>query len=100
MSDSFPSQNKTDLEHLQKEAKKLLRQCRAGDRATIARMRAQLPRLVRADEREIASLMKLADVQHALAQEQGYASWGDMKRADSPVQQFLAAVRSGSLAAV
>jgi ankyrin repeat protein len=99
MSDSFQSHNKINLEHLQKEAKKLLRQCRAGDGGAIARMRAQLPRLARAGVPDVASLIKLADVQHALAREHGYESWGDMKKADSPIQQFLAAVRSGSLAA-
>jgi ankyrin repeat protein len=52
------------LEHLQKEAKRLLRAHRAGEPDAVRRLGAQ-----RTDE------VKLADAQLALAREYGFASW-------------------------
>jgi hypothetical protein len=71
MSDPFNLSLHVNLEFLRKEAKALLKQCRVQDAAAIARIRAQLPRV---DE------IKLADVQHALAREQGYMNWAELKR--------------------
>lgn len=93
MSDSL------NFERLRKEAKTLLAQCRAGDRTAIDRMRAQLPRLAAVDNQQIAAQIKLAGVHHALAREQSYRSWADLKRHDDPVARFLAAIRSGGLKA-
>ena len=76
-----------NLEYLRKEAKKLLKQCRAKDPEAIARVCAQLPNLAPEDA-------KLADVQHSLAREQGYANWAALKHADQPIERFLAAVRN------
>src|SRR5262249_46962085 len=75
----------TNIESLRKQAKTILKLCRSGDAAAIARMRAQLPRL--GDD------MKLADVHHALARELGYVNWAAVKLADQPLAQFLGAVR-------
>lgn len=80
------------LEFLRKEAKTILKQCRAGDASALARMRAQLPRL-NPDE------IQLADIHQALARENGYENWSALKRHDAPLARFLAAVRSGGLAA-
>jgi ankyrin repeat protein len=91
MSDSL------NLEQLRKEAKALLKQCRAGDQAAIVRVQSFLPRLAAAEDRQILGQIKLADVQHALAREHGYRSWADLKRHDEPIVRFLAAVRSGAL---
>jgi len=44
-----------NLEYLRKEAKTILKQCRAGDRASLERVRAQLPKLASMDLREIAN---------------------------------------------
>src|SRR5262249_22866876 len=55
------------LERLRKEAKKLVRACRAGDAEAVARVRA-------------GSSPLLADVQRALAREHGFANWADLKR--------------------
>src|SRR3989442_14452454 len=85
MSDSL------NLEFLRKEAKTILKQCRAGDAAVIARMRAQLPGL--------GSDIKLADVHHALAREHGYTNWAELKLNDQPLSRFLAAIRGGALKA-
>jgi ankyrin repeat protein len=74
-----------NIESLRKQAKALLKLCRSGDAAALARMRAQLPRL--------GDAIKLADVHHALARELGYANWAGLKLADQPLAQFLAAVR-------
>jgi ankyrin repeat protein len=80
-----------NVERLRKEAKRILKRCRAGDAASIDRLRAQLPNL---DLEQI----KLADVHHAVARELGYRNWGELKRNDAPLSRFLAAARSGSLA--
>lgn len=62
MSDSNPSNfpPNINLEFLRKEAKALLKRCRAGDAQATSRINAQLPR------QPAAADMKLADVQHAL----------------------------------
>ena len=86
-----------NLEYLRKEAKTILKQCRAGDRASLERVRAQLPKLASMEHREIAEQIKLADVHHVLAREHGCSNWGELKRYDAPLARFLAAARSGSL---
>ena len=40
-----------NLEHLRKEAKTILKQCRAGNTASIERVRLQLPKLALLDTR-------------------------------------------------
>jgi ankyrin repeat protein len=77
------------LERLRKEAKKLLRACRAGDDGALTRVRA-------------GAAPVLADAQRALAREHGFATWADLKReilARAPLSEhaarFLAAVRHG-----
>jgi hypothetical protein len=50
-----------NLEYLRKQAKTILKQCRAGDRTSVERVRAQLPKLASMDLREIAKEVKLAD---------------------------------------
>jgi ankyrin repeat protein len=89
-----------NLEYLRKEAKTILKQCRAGDRASLERVRAQLPKLASKDLREIAEQIKLADVHHALAREHDCSNWGELKRHDAPLARFLSAARSGSLKSV
>jgi hypothetical protein len=83
------------LEFLRKSAKTLLRACRAGDAASIARLRSALSHLAGLDDVAIAATVKLADVQHALARERGYASWAELKRHDEPVERFLVTIRGG-----
>lgn len=84
------------LEFLRKEAKALLKQCRSGDEQSIHRIRVQLHRMADLNDVQIAETIKLADVHHALARERGHANWGDLKREDSLVEQFLVAVRGAS----
>ena len=68
---STPSQ----LEFLKKEAKSLLKKCRAGDAGALKRMRASMPR-------PIAKEIQLTEIQYALAREHGYSSWPDLKRSE------------------
>jgi ankyrin repeat protein len=42
-------------------------------------------------------VIKLSDVQHAIARERGHENWGELKREDSIVDQFLVAVRGGTV---
>ena len=63
--------SRLNLEFLRKEAKSFLKLCRAGDAAALARLRLQLP---------AQTEIQLADVQHAMARESGYANWAELKR--------------------
>lgn len=85
-----------NLERLRKEAKALLKQIRAGDIAAIERTRVHLPTLSSLDNSNIPSQIKLADIQHVLARERGFKKWADLKRRDSPLERFLAAIRGGA----
>jgi ankyrin repeat protein len=84
--------NSFNLERLRKEAKALLKRIRAGDTAAFERIRVQLPKQPDLDTPQI----KLADIHHALARERGFENWTELNRRDSPLEQFLAAVRSGA----
>ena len=86
-----------NLEHLRKEAKTILKQCRAGNTASIERVRLQLPKLALLDTRGVAEQIKLADVQHAIARERGHKNWAELKRHDAPLSRFLSAARGGAL---
>jgi ankyrin repeat protein len=82
------------LEHQQKLAKRLLRDCWAGDADAIARVRAFLPNSPNPDT------MKLHDAQVVLARGYGFVSWAAMKRkieslSQSPLEQFDIAIREG-----
>jgi ankyrin repeat protein len=81
------------LEFLRKEAKALLKKCRSGDADAIRRVRLQLPRLASLTDVQLAEAVKLADIHHAVARERGHDSWGELKRGDSLVEQFLVAIR-------
>jgi hypothetical protein len=63
------------LEFLKKEAKYLLKLCRAGDATALARIRVSLPR-------PITEKLQLAEIHYALAREHGYSSWPDLKRSE------------------
>lgn len=99
MSDSSRIPSNVNLEYFRKQAKRLLRDCREGKVPAIARVRSQLPRINSLSPDEIAAQLKLGDVQHAIAREQGFPNWAALKLSDySPVDQFLAVVRNGALA--
>jgi ankyrin repeat protein len=81
-----------NLEHQQKLAKRLLRDCWAGDADAIARVQAFLPGSAN------PAALKLHDAQLVVARGYGFASWAAMKRkidslSQSPLEQFDIAVR-------
>jgi len=89
-----PLPPRPNLEHQQKLAKRLLRDCWAGDADAIARLRAFLPGSANPDA------LKLHDAQAVIARGYGFASWAAMKRkidslSRSPLEQFDIAVREG-----
>lgn len=63
------------LRTLRRQAKQLLKQARSGDPVLIARLRELLPQLALANDVAIADGIQLADVQHAIARQNGKASW-------------------------
>jgi hypothetical protein len=79
-------QSSINLEFLKKQAKVLLKRCRAGDTEAIGRIRARLPRLAKLDDLRATMEIKLADVQYTLAREKGYANWGKLKRPDNQLK--------------
>ena len=85
-----------DHEQQRKLAKELLRAYRKGDADAVARVRAQLP-----DKAKIV----LADAQHVIAREYGFANWAELRRriaaasktvADSPFDAMQRAVQEGN----
>jgi len=72
--------DQVNLEFLRKEAKSLLKRCRAIDHTALARVRARLPRIAELDDKVAAAVIKLTDVQHALALESGFDNWSELKR--------------------
>ncbi len=71
MTPSLPSH--PSLESLRKRARKLVRQCAAGDSAALARVHAQLPAPILP--------LSLRDAQLVLAREYGFAGWLDLRAA-------------------
>jgi ankyrin repeat protein len=97
MSRALPE--RADLGFLAKQAKDFLRDVKAGD--AIARERLRVWGPAGASDRP-----KLADCQHALAREYGFASWPKLKahveslQPVDPVEALAAALKSGQLAPV
>ncbi|HLJ66853.1 MAG TPA: HEAT repeat domain-containing protein [Chloroflexota bacterium] len=71
-----PSPHSSDLEQLRRQAKELLKACRAGAPQARHRVAAQLPRVVRPDEEE---RLLLADALFVIARERGFRSWPRLK---------------------
>ena len=83
-----------NLEHLRKQAKELLRAIERGDAAALDRARAAA--------RPPAAALKLADAQHVVANEYGFADWAALRqhvesRLD-PGPALVAAVRDDDMA--
>src|SRR5215510_8539907 len=90
MSRELPA--KPNLEHLKNQAKQLLSSVQKGDRVAVERFRSQV------SSRSLAH-PKLADAQHAIAREYGFATWPKLKahvealaRALKPAELLSAAV--------
>lgn len=65
---------KPSLEQARKQAKELLRQCRTGDPAALARFRSASPRS------DVPERPTLADAQFVIARESGFETWALLKR--------------------
>ncbi len=69
------------LEHLQKQAKALLKAVNAGDRDAAAQFRTSRPALLKASDADIATAkLSLRDAQAAIAHEYGFEKWTDLKK--------------------
>src|SRR5215813_598359 len=91
-----PLPPRPSLEHQQKLAKRLLRNCWAGDADAIARVRAFLPGSPNVDA------LKLHHAQAVIARGYCFASWSSMKRkieslTKSALEQFDIALREGDV---
>lgn len=93
------------LDAVRREAKRLLRQARAGDAPVLAMLRAQLPRLAALDDAGARDAIRLADVQHAIARRLGHEHWAALKAAYDRLDplrvhaaRFLRAVRDDDTA--
>lgn len=90
-----------DLSFEKKQAKALVRDCRAGKTDALDRVRKQLPRLSPDDVREIA----LADAQFVIARERGFDTWAALKAQiesaqplEDQAEKFLEAIRDSKSA--
>ncbi len=73
---------KPNLEHLKKQAKDLLHRCQQGDAAAAGRFRSFVSFSAPAG-------LKLADAQHVLAREYGFAAWPKLKEHVDSLTQTL-----------
>jgi ankyrin repeat protein len=70
---------RANLDHLKKQAKKLLRLYRDGDPAAITRFANGLPAAAHRTSEEITALrLRLHDAQSCIAREYGFASWSNL----------------------
>src|SRR6267142_6960169 len=73
--------DRSNLDHLKKQAKDLLRLYRNRDAQAIARFRDALPAAAGRSDDQIASLkLRLHDAQSCVARDYGFASWADLRR--------------------
>ena len=73
----------TNLENARKRAKTLLKECRAGAPAALARVRAGHPRLSQ-DAGAGLRRIRLSDAQLVIARESGFSTWPEMVRTSHP----------------
>jgi ankyrin repeat protein len=72
--------DRSNLDHLRKQAKDLLRLYRAGDAPTLDRLRRFLPAARgRTDSALLSMQLRLHDMQSCIAREHGLASWNALK---------------------
>jgi len=74
--------DRSNLDHLRKQAKDLLRDYRAADSSAFERLRTSLPAARGKTAAALTAMqLKLHDAQSAIAREHGFASWNDLKDA-------------------
>jgi hypothetical protein len=71
---------RSNLDHLRKQAKDLLRQYRARDPAALAAVRQHLPAAKDKSDAELSTmLLQLRDAQSCIARQYGFPSWHELK---------------------
>lgn len=71
---------RSNLDHLKKQAKELLRSCKQRESAAFDRLREALPAAAGKDDAAIVALdLRLHDAQSCIAREYGFHSWLDLK---------------------
>ena len=76
------------LEHLQKQAKALLKAVNEGDRDAALKFRTSRPALAKASDTEVATAkLSLRDAQAAIACEYGFEKWSDLKKRVTELSQ-------------
>ena len=71
---------RSNLDHLRKQAKDLLRLYRRADRGAFQRLRAALPAAAGKNDAALTALaLRLHDMQSCIAREHGFASWLELK---------------------
>ena len=75
-----PLPERSNLDHLRRQAKDLLRQFRAGDADAFERLRQSLPAARGSSDNDIAALpLRLHDAQSCIAREYGFTAWHQLK---------------------
>jgi hypothetical protein len=70
---------RSNLDHLRKQAKDLLRQFRAGDPAALERLRTSLPAAQGSSNAQLVAMpVRLHDAQSCVAREYGFPSWQEL----------------------
>jgi len=101
--------DRSNLDHLKKQAKDLIRSYRSGDPQAIALFRHSLPAVAgRSDDEIVALKLRLHDAQSCVSRSYGFASWADLRayveaeagaRGDRAVRtlRWLALIYAGEL---
>ena len=90
MARSLPQE--PNLDHLKREAKRLLREAKAGEAKALSLLRS-IPKYADADTAELQSVVSLHEIQHALARDYGHPGWKDLKRYVESLTPVLSAPR-------
>lgn len=101
VSRGLPAQPHLDVP--KKQARELLRQCKATSIDALDRVRRRHPRFYTADNNAIAAGLKLSDAQLVIAREYGFSSWTQLKEritGNTAAQLIDKAIRSNDAAAV
>ena len=77
VSRGLPAQPHLDVP--KKQARELLRQCKAKSTDALDRVRQRHPKFKTADDDTIFARMKLSDAQFVIASEYGFSSWRQLK---------------------
>lgn len=81
--------SRSNLDHLKKQAKELLKLYDARDPAAVQRFRLALPAAARKSDAQVLSLgLRLHDAQSCIAREYGFSSWTGLK-------EYVSARRDG-----